>query len=162
MKSKRAIKIFSIGYQGIRRQIYIDALLQAGVRTLIDVREHPWSQRPEFIKSSLERALAEHNIHYIHLRSAGNPSINRKKAKTNAECLRLYRKYLTKNPECLDELLITIKAALKVGGPACLTCYEHLPEECHRSILLEFLENNGEKLNITHLLPTNSSALENQ
>ena len=152
MKGKQKLKVFSIGYQGVSQQDYIEALIEAGVGMVIDVREHPWSQRPEFIKSLLQKALADHNIDYVHIRSAGNPSINRKKAKTNSECLKLYGKYLSKHRECLSDLLEFIKVAAKSGSPACLTCYEHLPEECHRSILLEFL-GEIQELNVTHLHP---------
>ena len=119
MKGKQKLKVFSIGYQGVSQQDYIEALIEAGVGMVIDVREHPWSQRPEFIKSLLQKALADHNIDYVHIRSAGNPSINRKKAKTNSECLKLYGKYLSKHRECLSDLLEFIKVAAKSGSPAC-------------------------------------------
>jgi uncharacterized protein (DUF488 family) len=147
------LKIFTLGYQGLSSELYVRSLVNAGVGTVLDVREHAWSQRPEFVKSSLRNALLAAGIEYAHIPTAGNPSKNRKTAKSAAQCLSRYRKHLTQNDACLRGLIFVIEAAAKIGKPACLTCYERSYSDCHRSILMEELLKLEPSLNPIHLEP---------
>jgi uncharacterized protein (DUF488 family) len=147
------MKIYTLGYQGLSPELYVRSLVNAGVGTVIDVREHAWSQRPEFVKASLQKTLACSGIQYQHVKAAGNPSQNRKTARSAAECLGRYRTYLRSNPECLRALLIAIESAEQTGRPACLTCFERSYEECHRSVLIEELKLLESSLSPIHLEP---------
>src|SRR5260370_1236139 len=98
------MKIFTLGYQGLNLQQYITLLEAADVAVVVDVRETAWSYKPGFSKSPLREGLNRAGIDYIHLKSAGNPSKNRKTARTTKECLSRYRRHLLSNPACLDEL----------------------------------------------------------
>ena len=147
------MKIFTLGYQGLSPELYIRSLINAGVGTVIDVREHAWSQRPEFVKAPFKKTLASSNIQYQHIKAAGNPSENRKTARSAAECLGRYRTYLRSSPECLRTLLIAIEKAEQSGRPACLTCFERRYEECHRSVLIEELKLLESSLSPIHLEP---------
>jgi uncharacterized protein (DUF488 family) len=148
--------VYTLGYQGINLETYVGILKAAGVGLVVDVREVPWSRKPGFSKAQLQAALQTANIAYIHIRSAGNPSSNRKTAKSPADCLRRYRTYLQQNDECLDILLDLIGEATQNGRPACLTCFERLPDDCHRSILIDFLSARCSTLSVFHL-PEESS-----
>ncbi len=145
------MKAYTLGYEGLALPAYISALKSSGIGVVLDVREKAWSRKPGFSKTALQQALCEVGIEYIHVPSAGNPSINRKTAKSTAECLRRYGKFLKANPACLDELMTHIKHAAKMGRPACMTCYEHLPVDCHRSVLIDALLPLAPKLKFTHL-----------
>ena len=98
------MKLYTLGYQSLSAPLYLQSLVNAGVGIVIDVRENAWSQRPDFIKSNLSRALATVNIDYSHLKSAGNPSSNRRNARNARECLRRYRKHLRAHGDCLAEI----------------------------------------------------------
>jgi len=147
------LRVFTLGYQGLSSDLYVRSLINAGVGTVLDVREHAWSQRPEFVKSSLRNALSGVGIEYAHIPTAGNPSKNRKTAKSAAQCLGRYRKHLTRNDACLRSLIFVIEAAAKTGKPACLTCYERSYSQCHRSILIEELLKLEPSLSPIHLEP---------
>lgn len=149
-----SMKIFTLGYEKISFDVYTHALINANVKILIDVRERAWSQRPEFIKSSLKRGLAQSGIQYVHIPSAGNPSINRKTARSAAECMRRYHQYLKSNPECLGEILSYIKYSSEKGFNACLTCYERDPNYCHRSVLIKELLRVEPEIMPIHLQPS--------
>ena len=148
------MKLYTLGYQSLSGPIYLQSLVNAGVGIVIDVRENAWSQRPDFIKSHLRRVLATVDIDYHHLRAAGNPSTNRKNARSARECLRRYRQHLKAHADCLVELLALVREADSRGRPACLTCYERDSANCHRSILIEELRGVEPALNPYHLQPT--------
>lgn len=145
------MKVFTLGYQGLKLEVYTDALVTAGVGILIDVRETPWSYNRKYIRSVLERTMAAADVDYVHLKECGNPSENRKSAKTLAQCLSRYKKHLRTNSDCLITLLDHIRLADNRGRPACLTCYEREPHECHRSILLDSLVDTDPSIEVIHL-----------
>lgn len=151
------MKIFTLGYEKISLSIYTRALINANVKILIDVRERAWSQRPDFIKSSLQRNLEQADIQYVHLPSAGNPSINRKTARSAAECMRRYYQYLKSNPECLEVILYYIRYAAEKGFNVCLTCYERDPDFCHRSVLIKELLILEPEIMPIHLQPSQNT-----
>jgi uncharacterized protein (DUF488 family) len=156
------LRIYTLGYQGLSQELYVQALVNAGVGVVIDVREHAWSQRPAFVKSTLRAALLQARIEYRHIKSAGNPSKNRKTARSAAECLSRYRTHLSQNLDCLRELLMIINEAEQVGRPASLTCYERSYLDCHRSVLIEELLNLEARLMPIHLEPTIVTRLKPQ
>jgi len=148
------MKLYTLGYQSLSGRQYLQSLVNAGVGIVIDVRQNAWSQRPDFIKSNLSRALATVDIDYYHLRAAGNPSSNRRNARSAKECLRRYRRHLRAHADCLVELLALVREADSRGRPACLTCYERDSTNCHRSILIQELHAIEPALNPYHLQPT--------
>jgi len=148
---KQKTTIFSLGYQGLNIADYVDTLKNNGVGLVIDVRETAWSYKIGFSASPLRLALEKEGIEYLHLKSAGNPSKYRKSAKTTKQCLSWYRRYLGGNQECLGDIALQIKKITATGKHVCLTCYERNADDCHRSILTDFLQNMKPKLNVVHL-----------
>jgi uncharacterized protein (DUF488 family) len=128
------VRIAGIGYQGRTIDELIERLRSASIATLIDVREVPWSRRPEFAKKKLTERLAHEGLRYVHLRSAGNPRENRKSGAASEEILTRYREHLARTPLVLDEILAEAR-----GEPAALLCYEADVKQCHRSVLLDAL-----------------------
>jgi uncharacterized protein (DUF488 family) len=147
------MRIYTLGYEGLSLRDYTEVLVTAGVGVVLDVREHPWSQRPDFIRWRMAPALAEAGIDYIHVKSAGNPSHIRKTSQSVDECLMRYREHLESNGECLGELYSHLRLAFERGRPACLTCYERLPENCHRSALIDGLLRLDPLIESVHLPP---------
>jgi uncharacterized protein (DUF488 family) len=72
-KKEIALVLFSIGYEKARFVDVVDALKNAGVATLIDVRDRPQSRRPGFSKNQLASGLAEAGISYVGLKALGTP-----------------------------------------------------------------------------------------
>jgi uncharacterized protein (DUF488 family) len=128
------VRIAGIGYQGRSQDELVGALRAAGIETLIDVRELPWSRRAGFAKQALAERLTREGIRYVHLPSAGNPRAIRKSGRSPAEMLACYREHLAQRPAVLDEIL-----AAAGGAPTALLCYEADVAACHRSVLLAAL-----------------------
>lgn len=136
--------VFTIGYEQSTASAFFDALTQAKVGLLVDVRAVAASRRPGFSKRQLAAGLDEHGIGYVHLQKLGTPKEGRLAARSgNAdEMLRIFERHL-KKPEAqheLDELTALGKASLaRSGGPLCLLCYERDPAHCHRQRLADEL-----------------------
>jgi uncharacterized protein (DUF488 family) len=143
--------VFTLGYEGLSLDAYVRTLVEHGAGIVLDVREVPWSRKPGFSKAALEAALASAGIRYAHLRSCGNPSEIRKSGSDTSEILGRYRDYLDAHPKIVDDLLILVEDANAGGRPACLTCFERLPEACHRSVLANALSARRPDLEVVHL-----------
>jgi uncharacterized protein (DUF488 family) len=145
------MQIYTLGYQGLSINEYVSSARAAKVGVVLDVRENAWSYRPDYVKSTLAGALAVAGINYIHVSAAGNPAEIRRTAATAEECLSRYRVYLNEHPERVGELYSYVRLAYESGRPACLTCYEHAPHECHRSVLVEALIELDPRIEPIHL-----------
>ena len=145
------MNIFTLGYQGATLETYISTLEKAEIDLVIDVRETAWSYKPGFSKAPLRTGLLSAGINYLHLKSAGNPSSNRKTAKNPKHCLARYKKHLRSNPECLEELTNFLLRASKERKRICLTCFERHAVECHRSVILSELQTRISEISPVHL-----------
>jgi uncharacterized protein (DUF488 family) len=147
------MKIYTLGYQGLNPEAYVQSLINAGVKVVIDVRENSWSQRPAYVGSTLRRSLEPAGISYQHWKALGNPSANRKTASSAAECMRRYRFYLKRNRASLLLFLEEILNAASNGNPFCLTCYEKEHRNCHRSVIVDELMKIEPSIIPIHLEP---------
>jgi uncharacterized protein (DUF488 family) len=127
--------LFTIGYEQATAKAFFDALMSAGVATLVDVRAVAASRRPGFSKRQLAAGLDEHGMSYVHLQKLGTPKEGRLAARSGhaAEMLRIYEKHLEK-PEAQHELE-ELTALARSGRAICLLCYERDPAHCHRQRL---------------------------
>jgi uncharacterized protein (DUF488 family) len=129
--------LFTIGYEQSTASAFFDALTQAGVGLLVDVRAVAASRRPGFSKRQLASGLDERGIGYVHLQKLGTPKEGRLAARSGraAEMLRIFERHL-KTPEAqheLDELTAVARALMERSSkPLCLLCYERDPAHCHR------------------------------
>ncbi len=139
-----AATVYTIGYAGRRLPDFIQALQEAGVERVIDVRALPLSRRKGFSKTSLGESLANAGIEYVHLRSAGNPYRDQKN--DIKRCLALYAKHIDANPIVIDD----VEAAMR-GRPSALLCFEADACECHRSVLVDHLTQRNPSRRIRHL-----------
>lgn len=131
------IVLFTIGYEGVSLEEYLNKLIQNNVSLLIDVRNNPVSMKFGFSKSSLSKYCRNLDIQYLHLPEAGIPSNYRKKLNNqndyNALFLWYNKKYLSKNKEVLQ----TICSLLLQHKRIALTCFEANIHQCHRKHLAE-------------------------
>lgn len=133
--------LFTIGYEQSTADAFFDAVTQAGVGLLVDVRAVAASRRPGFSKRQLAAGLDQHGIGYVHLQKLGTPKEGRLAARSGkaAEMLSIYERHLAK-PEAQHEL-DELTALAKSGRPLCLLCYERDPAHCHRQRLAEELQH---------------------
>ena len=141
------MKIFTVGYEGTTVDALIDTLAAAGVETLVDVRAVPLSRKPGFSKRGFAAALAERGIAYRHLQRLGTPTEGRNAARKgdNATMRRIYLDHLDAADAQAEMAMLADTVA---ASPSALLCFERLPADCHRSVLLEAM---GGELDVEHL-----------
>jgi len=130
------MKIFTIGYEGTTVPEFIEALRNAGVERVIDVRALPLSRRPGFSKTPLRGALEEAGIEYVHLKALGTPADGRTAARAgrHADMARIYAGQL-ELPEAMAQSAQMLELARE--KPSALLCMEREPAHCHRTLLLD-------------------------
>jgi uncharacterized protein (DUF488 family) len=131
--------LHTIGYEGASLAAFLAALTEAGVTTLIDVRDAPISRRRGFSKNELRAAVEAMGIRYVHLRWLGNPKAGREAGRAG-DIESYHRIYFARleSPEAQDALAEAARIAL--GGGACLMCYERDPSHCHRTLVARALD----------------------
>ncbi|MFZ2586831.1 MAG: DUF488 domain-containing protein [Alphaproteobacteria bacterium] len=130
--------LYTIGYEGSRVEDFVLTLQDAGIHTLLDVREMPLSRKKGFSKSILKATLEANGIRYVHLRGLGDPKAGREAARAGDYRLfrRIFGQHMT-TPYAQTDLHVAAEMARK--APVCLMCFEHNHCECHRSIVANHL-----------------------
>lgn len=148
---KKSHVIYTIGYEGATADNLANTLAEAGVELLIDVRAVPLSRKPGFSKNKLAARLKENGIAYLGLRGLGTPAAGRTAARKGriTEMREIFTQHLG-----TDDAQIDLAEALKAAEEqrACLLCFEHHPQACHRLVVAERMaEQTG--FEIIHLNP---------
>jgi uncharacterized protein (DUF488 family) len=124
--------LFTIGYEKARLADVIAKLEEAGVKTLIDVRDRPQSRRPGFSKNQLAAGLEEAGILYVGLKALGTPPEGRE-ANRKRQWERFWRIVDDRLATAEAQHALAEAAAIASKTPTCLLCYEANPNICHRS-----------------------------
>ncbi len=130
--------LFTIGYERASSAEVIDALQQAGVELLVDVRAVAASRRAGFSKTVLRNSLEAAGVGYLHLRDLGTPKAGREAARAGrCEEMRAIFSGWLEEPAAVAALE---RLALEAGTRrTCLLCFEADPSCCHRQVLAERL-----------------------
>lgn len=144
--------VLTIGYEGHTLESYLNVLLNAGVSVLCDVRRNPISRKYGFSKGTLSGGCEGVGIRYEHLPELGIASAQRQDLNTQDDYDALFAEYerawLPKHTKALS----TIQGWIRGGARVALTCYEHLPQQCHRHCVAEALEAHyGKDFKARHL-----------
>lgn len=140
----RTATLCSIGYEGRSLEGYLNALLGAGVTVLCDVRKNPLSRKYGFSRKTLSHVCGELGIRYEHLPQLGIESEDRQGLHDLASYQALFRQYA--QMVLIRETAAVVRIADWVKGGECvaLTCYERLPEYCHRTHVVRAVETSIE------------------
>lgn len=141
--------LYTVGYEGRSIGELLDALVQADVQRLVDVRELPLSRRRGFSKTALSEALAELGIDYVHIRPLGNPKPNRERywAGDVEGGAAVYRKHLHNGSY---GALVKLAESLNADA-ACLLCFERDHAACHRDVIVDSLLELRPDVTVRHL-----------
>ena len=140
---RQAAGLLTIGYEGRSLEGYLNELLRAGVTVLCDVRRNPLSRKYGFSKGTLSKACAGVGIRYEHLPELGIASEARQELATQADYDALFEEYERASLPGQGAALEKIAGWIAAGDRVALTCYERLPEQCHRHCVAEALERMG-------------------
>jgi uncharacterized protein (DUF488 family) len=129
----------TIGYEGRTLENYLNRLLRDGVTLLCDVRRNPLSRKYGFSKGTLNKACEGVGICYEHLPELGIASEERRELHTQADYDALFAEYERKSLPHQGKALAKILSWVEDGQRVALTCFERLPEQCHRHCVAEAL-----------------------
>ena len=129
----------TIGYEGSSLEGYLNRLLKAGVTLLCDVRRNPVSRKYGFSKNTLSTACERVGIRYEHLPELGIASDERQDLHNQTDYDALFAAYKRASLPRQTAALKKIAGWVQEGQRVALTCFEHLPEKCHRHCVAEAL-----------------------
>jgi uncharacterized protein (DUF488 family) len=132
--------LFTIGYEGISLEMYLQKLVRNNVKLLVDVRKNPLSMKFGFSKTLLKRYCNSLGIDYLHIPEVGINSDKRQQLETQADYDRLFVEYRNTTLSETDEAQQYIISLLKQYNRISLTCFEAEPCQCHRSHLANSIE----------------------
>jgi len=141
--AKQAAGLLTIGYEGRSLENYLNELLCAGVTLLCDVRRNPLSRKYGFSKGTLAKACGGVGIRYEHLPELGIDSSERQSLATQADYDALFAAYERVTLPCRTEALEKILGWIAADERVALTCYERLPQQCHRARVAAALERSA-------------------
>ena len=115
-------ELFTVGYEGIDIDSFLDCLESNSIDCLLDVREIPLSRKKGFSKTKLSERLSQENIQYIHFKELGSPKPIRQELKTNRD----YSTFFKKMNRYLNNKKDTIEKAhgYVMNYTCCLLCFE--------------------------------------
>jgi uncharacterized protein (DUF488 family) len=158
-------RLATIGVYGFSAETFIEALREADVRLLIDVRQRRGVRGREYAWANagrLQEALADAGIEYRHHKELAPTTELRHLQYREDDRLGVGKRSRTKLApafrerylrEILDKVdLGPIVEEMPADGASALFCVEHDPEACHRSLVAERLAaEHG--LTVAHLRP---------
>ena len=132
--------LFTIGYEGISLEMYLQKLVRNNVKLLVDVRKNPLSMKFGFSKTLLKRYCNSLGIEYMHIPEVGINSDKRQQLDTQSDYDRLFSEYCqTTLQDTLVEqnrILVLLKDYKRIA----LTCFEAEPCQCHRTHLADAIK----------------------
>lgn len=134
--------LFTIGYEGVSLEKYLNKLVINEVKLLVDVRKNSLSMKFGFSKSLLKKYCASLGIEYIHIPEVGINSEQRQQLNTQDDYDNLFESYKNttlKETKAEQEFIISL---LKKHNRIALTCFEADVCQCHRKHLAEIIEKN--------------------
>ncbi|MGC6432388.1 MAG: DUF488 family protein [Jejuia sp.] len=144
--------LFTIGYEGISLEHYLNKLIKNNIKLLCDVRKNALSMKYGFSKSQLKNACEGVGIKYIHIPEVGINSDKRQELNNQNDYDILFKEYVTNSLSQTKQYQEEILSLLKQHKRIALTCFEADSCQCHRSHLAEAISNfKGFEYEVEHL-----------
>ena len=144
--------VCTIGYEGRNLEGYLNRLISAGVTLLCDVRRNPLSRKYGFSKGTLTKGCEGVGIRYEHLPKLGIASEERRELVTQADYDALFAVYRRDALPQQTGSLAQIRQWVNQGERVALTCFEALPQQCHRHCVADALQHEfGKAFTPLHL-----------
>lgn len=153
LESYRPLKnnsaLYTIGYEGKKFEQYLNELIQEDIKVLVDVRKNAHSMKYGFSKKTLQNAVENLGIEYIHIPNLGIESENRQVLNTKADYDALFEKYAKTFKEKegdMQQLHNLIQNKQRIA----ITCFENDVNYCHRGVIAKKMKTNF-KVEVKHL-----------
>lgn len=145
-----ALHTFTIGFTKKSARSFFTKLHDAGVIRIVDVRLNNSSQLAGFAKrDDLEFFLKGlYGIEYVHVPELAPTKDILDAYKKNKGDWNVYeREFL----ELMDKRRIQDSVPKELIAGGCLLCSEHLPQHCHRRLVIEYLARHWGHIETTHI-----------
>ena len=143
--------LFTIGYEGKSLESYINILIHNNIKALCDVRKNPISRKYGFSKKTLSNVCESVNIKYVHFPELGIISEKRKNLNTQKDYDLLFKEYEESVIANQSQTLNLITELVNKYQRVALTCYEALPQLCHRTRIANTIHNIDKDVPLKHL-----------
>lgn len=144
-------QLFTIGFAETSAARFFDLLRTAGVKRLIDVRLNNTSQLSGYSKrDDLKFFLDEIcNVEYRHepRLAPTQDMLDRYKKRKGS-----WQEYERGFNELMETRAIENVVSRDSLDSACLLCSEKSPDQCHRRLVAQYLQNHWRDLTVTHLV----------
>ncbi len=143
--------LFTLGYEGLSIDAFLNKLIANNVQALIDVRNHPFSMKFGFSNPAFGKHVERAGLHYYHLPELGIPSSLRKGLGSPESYDQLFAYYeaniLPGNAVALERIWQLLHENKRIA----LSCFEADPSSCHRQRIAHYLTQKGLSIPIVHL-----------
>jgi uncharacterized protein (DUF488 family) len=136
------------GYEGLSVGEFVERLVSAGTKTVIDVRANPLSRKPGLSKNALAKNLEAAGIAYLHAPKMGCPKPIRDRYKFDrdwAAYTKEFLAYLSKQGDA-----VALVAAVAARSKSCIVCFEADFNFCHRTFVARAVARVA-GMRVTHL-----------
>jgi uncharacterized protein (DUF488 family) len=144
--------LYTIGYEGISLEEYLNKLILNDVRILLDVRRNPLSMKYGFSKKQLLNSCKGIGIDYVHIPELGIDSAQRQNLENQIDYDKLFENYRNTTLKSGLDMRRRIIEYVEQYKRVALTCFEANVEQCHRYHLANSLISlKSWHYNIIHL-----------
>jgi len=141
--------LYTIGYEGKKFERYLNELIQEDVKVLVDVRKNAHSMKYGFSKGTLQKAVENLGIKYIHIPNLGIESENRKTLQTKADYDALFAEYAKTFKSKVDDMAY-LNELIEHEKRVAITCFEKDVSYCHRGVIAQKMKSEF-KVEVKHL-----------
>jgi uncharacterized protein (DUF488 family) len=134
--------VFTIGYEGLTIDAFLNKLIANNITIVVDVRNNPQSMKYGFSKKSFKQYIESAGMKYFQIPELGIPSAMRKGLGKSVSHTTLFEKY---ESELLPQQEVQIKQLIDLTNQnerIALVCFEADHHFCHRHTLVEHLQKN--------------------
>jgi uncharacterized protein (DUF488 family) len=144
--------LYTVGYEGISLEAYLNKLIKNDIKVLVDVRNNPLSMKFGFSKTLLKTFCENLSIQYLHIPEVGIQAEYRRGLNSQADydaLFKIYRKNnLTRTASHQQQILDLLIDKKRIA----LTCFEANICQCHRKHLAEAITQlPGWNFNLKHI-----------
>lgn len=139
-RKKEGQEFFTIGYEGVSLETYLNKLILNDVRLLCDVRKNSLSMKYGFSKNQLKNACESIGVKYMHIPQLGIDSGKRTDLKSIGDYNKLFDEYDKTTLVENREFLIKISQLTSKYHRVAITCFEKEACMCHRSRVAKSLK----------------------
>jgi len=134
--------LFTLGYEGLSIDAFLNILLLNNIAALVDVRKNPISMKYGFSKTKFANYVKLVGLLYFHIPGLGIPAELRQDLKSVVSYQKLFEYYSKDILPDQKESLEILKEIIKAQGRVAITCFEADYHFCHRHKIAEYVEKD--------------------